>query len=290
MVDLLADAQRFPLLLRERFDLADARKVVVQRGVELAQLMLSLAESRANLFGKAAHRQDNERDGHQGQQGQLPAHGKQDDADADQGDHIDEHVRDRMRNQPLEHVGVVDHARHELAGLFVLVEAQRKPLQMLVDVLAGLRHDAPTRHMRHVGAHELQHRAQRVQPQQQQRQPRHEGHRLLVPAGLGRHSTDQRPDDPGHHQLHAHQDEHADHGQSQRHEITPGVGQEKLQSPHGGSFQCAAAVVSSAASRPRLLRGHNSSDKDQCASIAQEEVEKQNSSRLDRFVADSDSD
>ena len=117
--------------------------------------------------------------------------------------HVDQHVGDGVRDQLLEHVRVVDHPRHQLAGLLVLVEAQREALQMLVDVLADVCHHAPTGHVRLVGADELQARPHNVEAQQQQRQPRHERHGLRVPDGLVRNRPDQIPDDPGHQQLHA---------------------------------------------------------------------------------------
>ena len=235
-MDVLLDAQRLAFLLRERLDLADAGEVVVQRGVELAQLVLPLAERRAHVTRKAAHRQHDQRDRQHRQQRQLPVHGKQHRADPDQRQHVDQHVGDGVGDQLLEHVRVVDHARHQLAGLLVLVEAQREALQMLVDVLADVCHDAPAGHVRLVGADELQARPHNVKAQQQKRQPRHERHGLRVPGGLVRNRPDQIPDDPGHQQLHPDQQRHADHGEGERHDVAAAIGQKKLQSSHEGSW------------------------------------------------------
>ena len=184
--------------------------------------------------GKAAHRQHDQRDRQHRQQRQLPVHGKQHGADADQRQHVDQHVGDGVGDQLLEHVRVVDHPRHQLAGLLVLVEAQREALQMLVDVLTHVCHDAPTGHVRLVGADELQARTHNVKAQQQKRQPRHERHGLRVPDSLVRNRPDQIPDDPGHQQLHPDQQRHADHGEGERHDVAAAIGQKKLQSSHSG--------------------------------------------------------
>ena len=109
---------------------------------------------------KAAHRQHDQRDRDQAQQHQLPVHGEQHRADADQRQHVDHHVGDGVGDQLLEQVRVVDHARHQLPGLLVLVEAQREALQVLVDVLAHVGHHAPPGDVRQVAAHELQPAAQ----------------------------------------------------------------------------------------------------------------------------------
>ncbi len=60
-----------------------------------------------------------------------------------------------MADHLFKEIGIVDHAGHQLAGLFIRVEAQREFLQMLVYEAAGTCHDTPAGNVRRVGAHIL---------------------------------------------------------------------------------------------------------------------------------------
>ena len=140
----MADTARFFGLTGEGFDLADAGQVVVEDGVQIAELLLAVAEGGAHESGIEAQRENDQRDGDRAEQGQLPVQAEQHGGDADQGDQVDHHVGDGMGDELLEQVGVVDHVGHQRAGLLVLVEAQGEALHVVVDVLAHVGDHAPT--------------------------------------------------------------------------------------------------------------------------------------------------
>ena len=105
------------------------------------------------------------------EQGQLPVQAEQHGGHADQGDGVDHHIGDGMRDELLEQVGVVDHVGHQLSDLLVLIEAQGQALHVVVDVLAHIRHHTPARHMCHIGAQELQAGARDEDRQHDEGQP-----------------------------------------------------------------------------------------------------------------------
>ena len=74
-----------------------------------------------------------------------------------------------MGDQLLEQVSIVDHIRHQRPNLLILVETQRETLHMLVDVLAHIRHHAPTGNMRQVRTQELHDRPGNVDNQNDDR-------------------------------------------------------------------------------------------------------------------------
>jgi len=61
-----------------------------------------------------------------------------------------------VSDQHFKQVGIVHDAGHHLPCLFVLIETQRQPLQMLVKVLAQIGHHTPTGDMRHVATQKVQ--------------------------------------------------------------------------------------------------------------------------------------
>ena len=103
-------------------------------------------------------------------QGQLPIQIEQHGGHPDQGDQVDNHIRDGMGDELFEQVGIVDHVRHQVADLLVLIETQGKALHMFVDVFAHIRHHAPAGHVRQVRAHEGQPGPHDVGPQHDQSQ------------------------------------------------------------------------------------------------------------------------
>ena len=69
MFDAIADAVDLFLFAGEGFDFADAGKVVVEHGVEVAEHALAFGESRADAAGINAQGENHQGDGHKAEQG-----------------------------------------------------------------------------------------------------------------------------------------------------------------------------------------------------------------------------
>jgi len=206
---------RLRLLPGEGLDLADPRQVVVEGGVQFPQCDLALAERGPHVAGKPAHREHDERDGDHREERELPAHAHEDSCDAGEHEHVDEHVGDGVGDELLQEVGVVDHPRHELARLLVLVEAERQALEVAVHVVAHVGDHVPASDVGSVGARELHQGAQDVHGEGEEGEPRHEGERLRTRPRI-RDRGDHRPHDPRGNELDPDQGEHARHGQHKR--------------------------------------------------------------------------
>ncbi len=61
-----------------------------------------------------------------------------------------------MGNQQLKLVGIINHGRHQLPGLFIIVKSKRKFLQVGVKQLARLGDDTPPGHMSHIATQKMQ--------------------------------------------------------------------------------------------------------------------------------------
>ena len=155
VLDPDTDALGFHSLAGERLDFPNAGQIVLQNGVELTQLSLALSKGRTHILGEAAHGDDDEGNGNQGEQCQLGVHQQQHRADPYQSQDVYQHVGHCVGDQLFQQIRVIDHARHQLAGLFVLVVVQRQPLQMPVNRYPHIGDDAPASHMGHVAAQKL---------------------------------------------------------------------------------------------------------------------------------------
>jgi len=142
-----------------------------------------------------------------------------------------------VRDQALKHIRVVDHARHQVAGLLVLVKAERHPLQVLIDVAPRVGHHVPAGDVRHIAAHELQDALRHIDPQRQDRQARDGGHGRRAGAVAGDRG-DHLADDPGRKQLHADQGQHADHRRDQGADVLQDILTHKLE-----RFQCSPPML-----------------------------------------------
>ncbi len=229
--DMIADVSRLYLLSGKGLDLADPGEVVVQRGVEIAQLLLARSKCGPHVLGKAPHGENDQGNGNHAQQRQAPVHAQEHQAYADEHEQVHHHVRYRVRDQPLDQVRVVDGARHQLAGLFVLVEAERQALQVLVDIGANVGDDVPTCHVGHVAPDEAQTPTHDVYCQRQQGQPRDLVHGLGTRFRIG-YGGNHVPDNPWSKQLQAHQQDHASHRQCQGNRVRFGIVQHESNSLH----------------------------------------------------------
>ena len=91
---------------------------------EVAELLLPVPKSRADVFGVHPQGRNHQRDGNQAEERQLPVQGEQDRRHRDKRHRIDHHVRQGMRDKLLEQVGVIDHVGHQLPHLLVFIKAQ----------------------------------------------------------------------------------------------------------------------------------------------------------------------
>ncbi len=178
------NALGFVIFTCKRLDLTDAGEIIVQRGIQVPQLLLPVTEGGTNISGIYAQGNDHQGNGNDAQQGQLPVDVNQHRRHRDKRDDVDDHIRQGMGNQLLEQVRIVDHVGHELPHLLVLIISQGQPLHMLINVLAHIRHHAPAGHMRHVGAQELQQSPGNVDCQGNDRQLIDQLHRIGRKIGL----------------------------------------------------------------------------------------------------------
>ncbi len=69
------DAAGFLGFTGEGFDLADAGEIIVQEGIQVAQLLLAVAEGRADIFGVDPQGEDHQRDGDEAEAGSAASSG-----------------------------------------------------------------------------------------------------------------------------------------------------------------------------------------------------------------------
>jgi len=131
----------------------------------------------------------------------------------------------------LEQLGIVDHAGHQLAGLLVLVEAERQALQVLVDVGTDVGDDVPAGDVGHVASEKAQNPTGHIDCQRYQGQPRDVTDRVWSCGRIG-DLGDHAPYQLRNVQLHRHQQEHAHYGDAQGLDIAPGKSKGKDERLH----------------------------------------------------------
>ena len=124
------------ILLRERLDDVDADDRLLGHGRDVAQLLLHLAQDRVRDVAVAVgdrddHRRDRERD-----QRQLPLDDEEHDHHRDDGEHVLEEEDQAEAEEEAHRLQVDGRARHQLARLVAVVEAEREPQQVRVQRLA----------------------------------------------------------------------------------------------------------------------------------------------------------
>ena len=130
------------LLLRERLDDVDADDRLLGHGRDVAKLLLHLAQDRMRDVAVAVgdgddHRRDRERD-----QRQPPLDDEEDGHHRDDGERVLEEEDQAEAEEEAHRLEVDGRARHQLAGLVAVVEAEREPEQVRVERFAHVLLDA----------------------------------------------------------------------------------------------------------------------------------------------------
>ncbi len=130
------EAIRPPVLLRERLDDVNAGDRLLGDGRDLAERLLDVAEHGLRHMAVAVrHQGDHRRDGERHER-QLPAVDEQDERDDDDGDDVLREEDEPVAEEEPHRLEVDRRARHQLPRLAAVVEAEREPEEVRVELVA----------------------------------------------------------------------------------------------------------------------------------------------------------
>jgi hypothetical protein len=153
-------------LVGEGLDDAHAADVLLQPGVEgadAAELGLPVAGQPAAV---ARHHEARQRHGEEGDQRQRHVDGEHQGEGAEEGHHRDEQVLRPVVGDLADLLQVLRHAGDEVAGLLLVVEAEREGLEVVEGAAAHLRLDVDAEHVPPVGHDRHQPGVERVDREQ----------------------------------------------------------------------------------------------------------------------------
>ncbi len=128
-------------LLRERLHDVDADDVLLRDGRDVGELLLHVAERRMGDVAVAIREHDEERRHREHDERELPLEEEEDDGHRDDGEHVLEEEDQAVAEEEAHALEVDGRARHELAGLVAVVEAERQPHEVRVQAAAHVHLD-----------------------------------------------------------------------------------------------------------------------------------------------------
>ena len=137
-----AEAARPRLLLRERLDHVHARYRLLGDRRDVGERLLDLPQHRLRHAAVAVCRQHDERRDHERHERQLPAVEEEDDRDHDDGDDVLREEDEAVAEEEAHGLEVDRRAGHELPGLAAVVEGEREPQEVGVELVAEVVLDA----------------------------------------------------------------------------------------------------------------------------------------------------
>src|SRR5262249_1620356 len=128
-------------LLRERLDDMDADDVLLRNGRDVGELLLYVAKRRVRYVAVAVRDRDEKRHHREHHERELPLEEEEDDCHRDNGEGVLEEEDQPVTEEETDALEVDGGARHQLAGLVAVVEAERQTHEMRVEALAEVHLD-----------------------------------------------------------------------------------------------------------------------------------------------------
>ena len=150
-------------LLRERLHDVDADDVLLGDGRDVGELLLHVAQRRVRDVAVAIGERDEDRRDREHDQREPPLEEEEDDRHRHDGEHVLEEEDQPVAEEEADALQVDGRARHQLAGLVAVVEAEGEPHEVRVEAAAHVHLDverlaagdqAPAGHER--GAHDAE--------------------------------------------------------------------------------------------------------------------------------------
>ncbi len=140
---LVADAELRLLrrLLRERLDDVDADDVLLRDRRDVGELLLDVAQRRVRDVAVAVRDHDEERRHREHDERELPLEEEEDDGHRDDGEDVLEEEDQAVAEEEAHALQVDRRARHQLAGLVAVVEAEGEAHEVRVEALAHVHLD-----------------------------------------------------------------------------------------------------------------------------------------------------
>ncbi len=137
-----AEALRAPVLLRERLDDVDAGDGLLGDDCDLCERLLHLAQDRLGHSAVAVGRERDDRRDRERDERKLPAVDEEDRRDDEDRDDVLREEDEAVAEEEAHRLEVDRRARHELAGLAAVVEAEGQSEEMGVELVAQVVLDA----------------------------------------------------------------------------------------------------------------------------------------------------
>ena len=128
-------------LLRERLHDVDADDVLLGDRRHVGEPLLHVAERRMRDVAVAVRERDEQRRHREHDERELPLEEEEDDGHRDDGEHVLEEEDQAVAEEEAHALEVDGRARHQLAGLVAVVEAEREPDEMRVHAAAHVHLD-----------------------------------------------------------------------------------------------------------------------------------------------------
>ena len=122
-------------LLRERLDDVDADDVLLGDRRDVGELLLDVAQRRVRDVAVAVRERDEERRHREHDEREPPLEEEEDDAHGDDGEDVLEEEDQAVAEEEPHALQVDRRARHQLAGLVAVVEAEREAHEVRVEAL-----------------------------------------------------------------------------------------------------------------------------------------------------------